>query len=88
MLGGLFNSLVAPNLFKTVIEYPLAIVLALMLRPRRPVEDKPDIRQRARWLDLALPVALGLVTLALAIYLPQFGLTGFAWRLSRWAFRR
>jgi hypothetical protein len=78
VLGGLFNSLIAPNIFKTVVEYPLAIVLALMLCPRRP-DDKqaantPIDGLRLRWLDLGLPVALGMLTLALAIYLPHFGL--------------
>lgn len=32
-LGGIFNALVAPAIFKEVIEYPLAIVLACFLKP-------------------------------------------------------
>ena len=32
VLGGLFNALVAPVLFTTVLEYPLALVLACALR--------------------------------------------------------
>jgi hypothetical protein len=32
-LGGLFNALVAPLLFNTVVEYPLVILLAAYLRP-------------------------------------------------------
>ncbi|HVF44740.1 MAG TPA: fused MFS/spermidine synthase [Pyrinomonadaceae bacterium] len=32
-LGGLFNALVAPLVFRTVVEYPLVIVLASYLRP-------------------------------------------------------
>jgi hypothetical protein len=35
VLGGLFNSLVAPVLFESVLEYPLVIVLACLLLPRR-----------------------------------------------------
>ena len=35
VLGGLFNALVAPLLFTTVLEYPLALVLACALRPAR-----------------------------------------------------
>jgi hypothetical protein len=35
-LGGIFVSLVAPVLFETVWEYPIAIGLALLLRPRLP----------------------------------------------------
>ena len=33
MLGGFFNSLIAPRLFLRVQEYPLAIIVAVMLRP-------------------------------------------------------
>ncbi|MBA3322526.1 MAG: fused MFS/spermidine synthase [Pyrinomonadaceae bacterium] len=32
-LGGLFNALLAPALFDAVVEYPLAILLATLLRP-------------------------------------------------------
>lgn len=32
-LGGIFSGLVAPQLFSTVLEYPLLIVLALLCRP-------------------------------------------------------
>ena len=34
--GGIMASLVAPALFDSVIEYPIGIVLALTLIPRRP----------------------------------------------------
>jgi hypothetical protein len=34
VLGGVFNALVAPAVFDSVVEYPLVIVLALLLRPR------------------------------------------------------
>jgi SAM-dependent methyltransferase len=33
VLGGIFNALIAPVTFRTVIEYPLIIVVACMLRP-------------------------------------------------------
>ena len=33
MLGGVFNALAAPVLFDSVVEYPLALVLACALRP-------------------------------------------------------
>ncbi len=33
-LGGVFNAMVAPALFDSVIEYPLVIALGLLLRPR------------------------------------------------------
>ena len=53
VLGGIFNVIVAPQLFDTVLEYPIAIMLAAWLRPtiatRRPID---------RILDFALPAAL------------------------------
>ncbi|HKG91158.1 MAG TPA: fused MFS/spermidine synthase [Gemmatimonadaceae bacterium] len=49
-LGGAFNVLVAPALFDSVQEYPLALVLACLLRPAPP---PPPPRPRLRWV---LPV--------------------------------
>jgi hypothetical protein len=59
VLGGLFNALVAPLVFQEVAEYPLAIVLACLLRPGR-----TDAGRHSRLLDFGLPLALGLVLLA------------------------
>ena len=33
MLGGIFNSFLAPVLFDSIYEYPLMIVIALLLNP-------------------------------------------------------
>jgi hypothetical protein len=58
VLGGVFNALVAPVVFKSVIEYPLIIVLACLLRPgQNPEEAKPH----AKVLDFLLPLALALL---------------------------
>jgi hypothetical protein len=54
LLGGVFNALMAPVLFDSLLEYPLAIVLAAMLRPASP-------GGRRLWVDLALPALLFLV---------------------------
>jgi hypothetical protein len=51
-LGGLFNALVAPLLFDTVVEYPLVIVLASYLRPA-------FRRERGRLLGLRLGARRG-----------------------------
>jgi spermidine synthase len=62
VLGGLFNALLAPLIFNTVAEYPLALVLACLLLPRSGPEAKN------RWslgLDVGLPAALGVLTLIL-----------------------
>lgn len=42
MLGGMFNGLVAPLLFTGVVEFPLAIVLGCLLRPRLKGEGWTD----------------------------------------------
>ena len=64
VLGGMFNALVAPLIFKTVVEYPLIIVLACLLRPTLMVEPASP---RDRWLDLFGPAALGLLLAALVL---------------------
>jgi spermidine synthase len=61
VLGGLFNALVAPVVFNTVLEYPLALVLACALYPRRSKNET----LRAKQLDVALPVVVGGLTFAL-----------------------
>lgn len=55
VLGGMFNALVAPLAFPTVVEYPLMVAVACMLRPTLRVPRWPML---ARWLDLLLPAAL------------------------------
>ena len=54
MLGGVFNTLLAPQLFRSFAEYPLVLVAACLLRPAPAAGG--DARRRA--LDAALPVAL------------------------------
>jgi hypothetical protein len=39
VLGGLFNALAAPLLFKSVVEYPLVLVLACLFRPAIPAGE-------------------------------------------------
>jgi hypothetical protein len=57
MLGGMFTALLAPLLFSTPAEYPLVLVLACLLRPAP--------AQTLGLLDLALPLGLGFLTIAL-----------------------
>ena len=41
--GGVFNALIAPVVFKELVEYPLAIVLACLLKPNlKKKEEKTD----------------------------------------------
>jgi len=65
-LGGVFNAIVAPALFDSLAEYPIALVLAALCLPWRPPLISPG--PYARWLDLALPLALG-TTVALMVSL-------------------
>ena len=57
MLGGVFNVLIAPSVFTSVIEYPIAIVLAAAVRPGNVTAGG----SRAWRLDLLLPAALAVV---------------------------
>jgi hypothetical protein len=63
-LGGAFNALVAPLAFDSILEYPLAIALACMLRPALRPGDRS-----LRWTDIALPAALA----AAFVVLVHFG---------------
>ena len=66
VLGGVFNALIAPVIFKGVLEYPLAIAAAAFIRPY--VGETYDSKL-SRWLDWLLPPALValiiLITLAM-----------------------
>jgi hypothetical protein len=68
-LGGLFNVLVAPQLFTSLVEYPLGLVLAALLRPAPDGPGDSDdtsnlketgarARRRSQALDLLSPAAL------------------------------
>jgi hypothetical protein len=69
-LGGVFNALVAPVVFKSLAEYPIAIVLAALCLPKRAPRVPPS--GYAARLDLALPLALG-ATAALIVVLVGLG---------------
>src|SRR3546814_13553060 len=53
VLGGAFNAFAAPLLFDAILEYPLMLALAGLLRPTL-AEGR-----RSRLWDLALPAVLG-----------------------------
>lgn len=62
VVGGLFNALLAPVLFGSLgnIEYPLALVLAALVRPPKKLPDSPH------WSDWVAPLVLLAVTVGLA----------------------
>ncbi|HWA10536.1 MAG TPA: fused MFS/spermidine synthase [Opitutaceae bacterium] len=57
-LGGVFNALVAPHLFNSVIEYPLLLLVACVAA----MEIPPDADPRARLQDWLWPLALAGIT--------------------------
>lgn len=54
VLGGVFNALLAPQLFRSFAEYPLVLVAACLLRPASAAGG--GVRRRT--LDAAIPAAL------------------------------
>jgi len=60
VLGGIFNSLLAPVIFSTVVEFPLALILAASLMPasgQKSVTTAGGSKLRRN--DLLMPLALG-----------------------------
>jgi hypothetical protein len=70
VLGGVMNALLAPRVFDSIVEYPLALALACLLAAGRPSADS----RTARLLDLVLPVAL-----AAAVAVVQAGWMELPW---------
>jgi SAM-dependent methyltransferase len=64
VLGGIFNALVAPQVFTSAAEYPLGLVFACFLRPA------PDPPARPNRFDLMIPAVIGLMALLLAEWVP------------------
>ena len=56
LAGGLFNAVVAPIAFSSVLEYPLAIVMACAARPAPPAAGSSRFD---RQLDFVVPLAFG-----------------------------
>ena len=54
VMGGIFNAIIAPLIFKTLAEYPLVLAFSCLLRPR--LESSTP---RRLWLDWVLPLVLG-----------------------------
>ena len=61
-LGGFVTGILVPAVFETLPEYPLAIVAACLCLPKKAPRVPPS--KYVRWLDVALPLAVGLLVLA------------------------
>ncbi len=70
-LGGVFNAIIAPLIFREVVEYPLVILLACSLY--LPIKSKAPINLRSvkSWLAI---IALGIVTAGFSIAATRIGL--------------
>jgi spermidine synthase len=73
-LGSVFNVLIAPVLFTSIVEYPLAIVIVCMLLRGGAEETEPSVENRRsifglgeRYLDVVYAAGLYVLTLGLAI---------------------
>jgi len=71
VLGGIFNALLAPLVLSTPLEYPAAIVLALLVRPITAQEQSTK-----SWFRITLPLFIFVLTCALAFVVSRFDLPG------------
>ena len=70
VLGGVFNSIIAPAAFVTIAEYPIALALACAIRVRR--SDLESIRRGSR--AIVAPAAAGLLVLLAVPFVRWAGL--------------
>ncbi len=63
-LGSLFNVLIAPVVFRSIVEYPLVIAIACMLQRS---ESKVAETKQAKYFDVIYPIALFVLTVGLAL---------------------
>jgi hypothetical protein len=68
VLGGMFNALLAPVIFRSVTEYPLVMLLACLLLPA----DERGEGRWPLWRDLLFPAGILLLTLALGVMVDKF----------------
>jgi SAM-dependent methyltransferase len=66
VLGGIFNAILAPVLFDTLAEYPIALVAAVMLRPA--------IKAAKGGRGYLFPVAVGVLALVAVLVTRQMGM--------------
>lgn len=66
VLGGLFNAIVAPLLFSSVLEYPLVVALCCLALPRREADTESPLYRALRY---AFPALFGLLVLTFVVVL-------------------
>ena len=70
VLGGLFNVLIAPLVFRTVLEYPLAMILACSVQP---TADTTLREQPVHWKNLIWALSIGALTTGLIAVVQSLG---------------
>jgi hypothetical protein len=68
VLGGIFNALIAPMVFKSVAEYPLVVLLACLLLPSALTQTR-----QSRVLDWIVPAGVLVLGLAITLICYSFG---------------
>ncbi|MCX6227207.1 MAG: fused MFS/spermidine synthase, partial [Bacteroidia bacterium] len=66
LLGGIFNSLIAPVIFSTVLEYPLILIIGALLLP---AGSKKRLTGMRKWKDILIYSGAPLVLVALTYWL-------------------
>jgi hypothetical protein len=82
VLGGLFNALVAPVIFNSIVEYQIALVIACLLMPR--LSPEPGLGFGFK-VDLALVAALAIIAF-IAFYVGMEHIKDDLKRLEDWQF--
>lgn len=76
VIGGIFNAIIAPVVFRSALEFPIAIVIAALLRPALDVKALTKSAARlARRNDWLWPAALGLTVSGVIVGLSRAGIT-------------
>jgi spermidine synthase len=81
VLGGMFNAILAPVVFRSVIEYPLMLVVVCLLRPAVPQAAPSKRRVPAAVVDVLAPAVLAVLLYGLVQLLKYSGLTS---HLASW----
>ncbi|HET6979054.1 MAG TPA: hypothetical protein VFI24_22160 [Pyrinomonadaceae bacterium] len=71
VLGGIFNALLAPLVFTSAYEYPVAIILACLVRPLTAQEENTKKLMR-----IGFPTFIFVLTFGLALTIPKLDVPG------------
>lgn len=75
LLGGLFNTILAPMMFNRIAEYPIAIIVACLLRSQAQETEQP----RKSWRGLLTVTLVGGLTLGANVLMQRWALDFNTW---------